>query len=144
MAAEQAKGWPALVARLRRGAPLIPWRIPGARALLNGVEYFIHHEDVRRADGRGPRTGIDDLEHLAWRTSGFLGRRLARRLRPFGLDLVRPDGTHRRFGAVPRATLTGPATELLLFLSGRRSAAEVTVAGSDAALTAIARAQMSL
>ena len=76
-AAEKAKGLPALVARLRGGAPLVPWRIPGVRTLLNGGEYLIHHEDVRRANGRGPRAERPDLDDVAWRMAGFTGRRLA-------------------------------------------------------------------
>ena len=59
-AEEKAKGFPALVARLRAGAPLIPWRLPRIREVFNGLEYFIHHEDVRRANGREPRAPADD------------------------------------------------------------------------------------
>jgi uncharacterized protein (TIGR03085 family) len=69
-AAEKAKGLPAMVARLRAGAPLIPWRLPRIRNIFNGLEYFIHHEDVRRANGREPRPSRADLEALAWRMTG--------------------------------------------------------------------------
>ena len=81
-----------MVARLRAGAPLIPWRLPRIRDVFNGLEYFIHHEDVRRANGREPRAPTADLEALSWRMIGFSARRLARRIRPYGLELVRPDG----------------------------------------------------
>lgn len=137
MAAEKAKGLPALVDRLRGGAPLVPWRLPGLRTLLNGVEYFIHHEDVRRANGLGRRTDRPDLEALAWRASGLLGRRAAHRIKPYGLELRRPDGEPRRFGPAGGAVLQGEPTELLLYLSGRRDAAEVRFAGDADAVAAL-------
>ncbi len=143
-AAEKAKGYPQVVSRLRAGAPLVPWRVPGARTLVNGLEYFIHHEDVRRANGRGPRSDIANLEDLSWRMTGFLGRRVAHGVRPFGLELVSPDGRHRSFGSGAKATLTGPPTELVLYISGRRTAAQVNLTGPDDALAALYQAQTKL
>ena len=144
LAAEKAKGFPALVARLRAGAPLIPWRLPRLRNVLNGLEFFIHHEDVRRANGRGPRTGIPDVDALAWRLTGYSAKRLVRRLGPYSLELVRPDGVRRAFGSGPRALMRGPATELTLFLSGRRTAAQVTVDGDPEAVAALGRTTFTL
>src|SRR5690606_16149717 len=43
--AEADRGYDQVVARVRAGAPLVPWRIPGLRTLLNGFEFFVHHED---------------------------------------------------------------------------------------------------
>jgi uncharacterized protein (TIGR03085 family) len=143
-APEKAKGLPAMVARLRAGAPLIPWRVPRIRDLFNGLEYFIHHEDVRRANGRDPRAPIPDLEALSWRMVGLSARRLARRIRPYGLELVRPDGARRRYGSGESVTLSGPATELVLYLSGRRSAAHVTLDGAPAAVAAVERTNLAI
>jgi uncharacterized protein (TIGR03085 family) len=143
-AAEKAKGLPAMVTRLRAGAPLIPWRLPRIRDVFNGLEYFIHHEDVRRANGREPRPRRADLEALAWRMTGFSARRVARRIRPYSLELVRPDGTRRVFGSGARATLRGPATELVLYLSGRRSTALVALDGAPEAVAALDGVDLSL
>lgn len=143
-AAEKARGLAATVARLRTGPPLIPWRLPRIRNVLNGLEYFIHHEDVRRANGRAPRQEMADLEALSWRMTGFSARRLARQIRPFGLELVRPDGARRRYGSGATATLTGPATELVLYMSGRRSTARVTLGGPADAVAAVERARMAV
>ncbi len=42
--------FPQLVAAIRSGPPrLSPFRIPGVDERANVVEYFVHHEDVRRA-----------------------------------------------------------------------------------------------
>jgi hypothetical protein len=112
--------------------------------MFNGFEYFIHHEDARRANGMGPRTDRPDLDELSWRMSGFITRRAARKTRPFGLQLVRDDGKRRLFGSEPAAVLSGHATELALYLSGRRSAAEVALSGPDDAVAAVEAAHMRL
>lgn len=143
-AAEKAKGFPTLVARLRAGAPLIPWRLPRIRDILNGLEFFIHHEDVRRANGREPRAPIADLEELASRMTGYGARRLARAIRPYGVELVRPDGERRRYGTGEMATLSGPATELILYLGGRRATAHVSLGGAADAAAAVRASTMTL
>ncbi len=144
MAAEKDKGLADIVKRLRAGAPVVPWRVPKLRGLMNGTEYFIHYEDVRRANGLGPRTERPDLEPLAWRMTGLTGRRLARQIRPHGLELRRPQGDVRRYGASDAAVLNGEATELLLFLSGRRATAEVVLEGATEALAAVRETDSSL
>lgn len=141
LAAEKATGFPAQVLRLRAGPPAVPWRIPGLRTLLNGSEYFVHHEDVRRANGRPRRT---DLDAMVWRMVGLTGRLLARKIRPWSLELRRPDAEPRRFGAGEGAVLVGPASELALYLSGRRDGVDVVVQGPAEAVAAVERAQTSL
>jgi uncharacterized protein (TIGR03085 family) len=143
-AVEKAKGLPAMVGRLRAGAPLIPWRLPRIRSVFNGLEYFIHHEDVRRANGREPRPPMADLEALSWRMVGYSARRVARRIGPYGLELVLPDGRRRRYGSGETATLTAPATELVLYLGGRRSAARVTLTGAGDAVAALQRTKIAI
>jgi uncharacterized protein (TIGR03085 family) len=143
-AVEKAKGLPAMVARLRAGAPLIPWRLPGIRNVFNGLEYFIHHEDVRRANGRDPRAPMADLEALSWRMVGYSARSVARRIRPYGIELVLPDGRRRRYGSGEIVTLTGPATEFVLYLGGRRSAARVTLSGAPDAVAALERTKTAI
>jgi uncharacterized protein (TIGR03085 family) len=143
--AEKAKGFPNVVARLQRGAPLVPWRIPGVRTLVNGLEYFIHHEDVRRANGHGRRTDRPDLDDLSWRMTGFVGRRFAGKVKPIGLELRRPGGESRRLGSGPSSVvLNGEPTELLLYLSGRRGAAEVTLDGAPDAVATVEQVELGL
>lgn len=143
-AVEKAKGFPTVVARLRAGAPLIPWRIPRIRNMFNGTEFYIHHEDVRRANGRGPRDEMADLEALCWRLVGYSARRVARQIRPYALELVRADGLTKTFGSGTKATLTGPASELILYVGGRRATARVTLDGPDAATAAVDHAKMAV
>ena len=53
--------------------PLVPWRVPVLRPLLNFNEWFVHHEDVRRPDGEGPRTDRPDLDEALWANVGRMG-----------------------------------------------------------------------
>jgi len=84
------------------------------------------------------------LDDLAWGMVGFSGRRVAKAMRPFALEVSSPDGRHKRFGAGTTASLNGPPTELLLYLSGRRAAAEVTMEGPPEATTALASTSTTL
>ncbi len=51
MAKEKAKGYDRVVERVRTGPPLGPFAVPGLRTQINLIEYVVHHEDVRRANG---------------------------------------------------------------------------------------------
>ena len=60
--------------------------------LANTVEFFVHHEDVRRApDGWAPRPVDGDLEHELWRRLKPMSRVLVRKA-PVGLVLRRTNG----------------------------------------------------
>lgn len=144
LAAAKAQGYTRLVERLAAGAPPVPWRIPGLRKLLNGVEYFIHHEDVRRANGRGPRPADPELEDLSWRMLGLLARRAGRTMRPLSITLVADDARRRSLGQGEGVVVTGRASELLLFFSGRRRAAVVEIDGPAQAVAALERAAKGL
>jgi uncharacterized protein (TIGR03085 family) len=143
-AAEKAKGFPAVVARLRAGAPLVPWRLPRLRNVFNGLEFFIHHEDVRRANGQGQRPEQADLEALSWRMTGFSGRRLAKAIRPHAIELVNPEGARRTYGKGTCVTLTGRASEIVLYMGGRRATAHVTLGGTPEAIAALEAADLKV
>jgi len=116
-----------VVGRLRAGPPSwspLSWP-PVARA-LNTTEFAIHHEDVRRAQPDwAPRKLPRPVQDTLWTGAGLFGRRAAGRR---GLVLRRSDvpGTEKRFGAGGR-TVEGEPMELLLWTSGRRDVAQVTV-----------------
>ena len=56
-----------LVARIRSGPPPGFFRIGWVRSFPNLNEFFVHHEDVRRANGMDPRTLTPELEAALWR-----------------------------------------------------------------------------
>jgi uncharacterized protein (TIGR03085 family) len=141
----RARGYGALVERLRRGPPLVPWRLPVLRPLLNENEWFVHHEDVRRANGQGPRTDRPDLDGAAWGTVRRTGPLFLRRVKGAGVELAAPgfgEVPARRSG--PRARVTGGPQELVLFLHGRRGAAQVDITGPDEAVSALAAADLGI
>lgn len=121
-----------LVATVRSGPPF-PLTLVDAQ--INTSEYFVHHEDVRRAqDGWEPRDLDPRLESALWKILKMQGRMLFRHS-SVGVALRRPDGTtHVARGAEPMVTLVGPASELLLYAFGRTTHARVDVEGDPDAV----------
>jgi uncharacterized protein (TIGR03085 family) len=121
--------WPALVDRLRNGPP--PWLRP-FDSQLNTLEYFVHHEDLRRAqEGWEPRPLAGADEAALWRSLrifvlAFLGRqarRSAARLEAPG----QPPIVLRQGGQGP--VVKGPVGEVVLWVAGRRGVARVSEEG---------------
>ena len=114
------------------GPPPGLFRIGWVRSFPNLNEFFVHHEDVRRANGLDPRDTLTQaLEAALWRNVRRGGRYLSRRLRGAGLEIVwagtdQPVTVRR---AEPTARLNGPPGELLLYIFGRQAAAQVEVLG---------------
>ena len=146
MAREKARrSYAEMVERVRRGPP--PWTAP-FDALINTVEYFVHHEDVRRAAGDltpRPAEETATLDAALWRALGRGSGLMTKPLKGIGLDLVRPDGdvVHARRGS-PTATLRGAPGEITLFLSGRGRAAHVEMDGPPEAVERMRAARFGL
>jgi uncharacterized protein (TIGR03085 family) len=116
-----------VVERVRSGpARWSPLAWPVVSRLLNGTEYAIHHEDVRRARPTWePRVLPRAVQDQLWSASTLFARRAAGSR---GLVLRRSDapGVEKRLGAGGR-TVEGEPMELLLWAAGRRDVARVTV-----------------
>ena len=140
----RARGYENLVERLRSGPPAFPWRIPGLRSLLNTNEWFVHHEDVRRANGRDPRTDAD-LDAALWPMVRRMAPMILRRVKGAGVALSAPGyGEVAAKGPGPSARIEGGPQELTLFLNGRRWAAQVDISGPDEAVAAVAAAKLGV
>ncbi|MBW4720154.1 TIGR03085 family metal-binding protein [Saccharothrix obliqua] len=114
-----AKPWDELVALVRTGPPRwSPYAL--LDELVNAVEFFVHHEDVRRAPAdwapRSPDPGRDAALWNGLKRTAKLNYRRS----PVGVVLRRPDGAAvtARAGANP-VVLTGQVSELLLHAFGR-------------------------
>ena len=86
------------------------------------------------------------MDEALWRNVTSAPWFLARRLRGAGLELQWA-GTARTVRArrgKPTARIAGPPGELLLYLFGRQSAAQVEVSGTDAATEAVRRAHFGM
>jgi uncharacterized protein (TIGR03085 family) len=149
--------FPDLVRMIRSGPPrLSVMALPGMDERVNAVEFFVHHEDVRRAaDGWEPRalgSGESDMLWGRLRMARFMLRKA-----PVGVELARDDGgpatdhaaTGRTGGAsyritarnaTPAVTVVGTPAELTLWVMGRRAAARVRMDGMQAAVTKLAGA----
>lgn len=134
--------YPELIGLFKAGPPsLSPFAIPGADEAANTVEYFVHHEDVRRAaQGWTERPVSAGLEDALWKR--LKGARLFLRSAPTGIVLAREgDGKLDLIVAkntVPSVTVTGSPAELTMWSMGRVSAAHVTLDGPDEAVAKLA------
>ncbi len=138
--------FPDLVGMIRSGPPrLSVMAIPGMDERVNAVEFFVHHEDVRRAAPDWEPRDITSGE------SGMLWRRLriARfmlRKAPVGVELARDDidmgqvsGDRPAFritakNATPAVTVIGSPAELTMWVMGRSTKARVRFDGIEPAV----------
>jgi uncharacterized protein (TIGR03085 family) len=122
--------WEKLVETVRRGPPLALRLFDGP---MNTVEFFIHLEDVRRAqDGWEPRQIPKELADALWARVGPGG--MAKKV-PATIVITSPGRADKVRGTGPRLTLAGDPGELTMFGAGRQEAARVEIRG-DAALVA--------
>ena len=113
--------FPELVARLRSGPPrLSPFAIPKIDELANTAEYFIHHEDIRRArPAWTPRVLGEEAEQELWSIVARTGRLLTRKV-PVGVQ----EAGHRPGRALARLRARRPSRQAsrLVGAAGQRPA----------------------
>jgi uncharacterized protein (TIGR03085 family) len=138
--------YPELLAQLRAGPPVwSPVGLPFVESATNTVEYYIHHEDVRRAQpGWNPRALPTGLEDALWARLRA-GARLMLRGAPSGVRLRTPDGREiTAKSAEPMVTLTAAPSELVLYCAGRQAVARVDADGDPTAVAALAQAPLRI
>jgi uncharacterized protein (TIGR03085 family) len=134
--------WAELVDQVRSGPPF-PLRL--VDEAVNTVEYFVHHEDVRRArPAWAPRRLDAALESRLW-SRLRTGARLLLRRSPTGVDVeaIGHGATTLKVGS-PVVTLRGTPGELTLVVFGRGDHAEVDYQGDDAAIERFRAARLGL
>lgn len=141
MEREKRKGYDRVVERVRTGPPPGPFLVPGLRTQINLLEYVVHHEDVRRANGMPVRTDVDDLQAAVLT--------LFRRLSRFALRGL-PDGVRADFGdwaigsGSRQVRVTGEPVELVLWAYGRGDHAAVRFEGDEADKAAVRAAHLTI
>ena len=132
---------------LRNGPPWL-FRSTPLTQRLNTVEDWIHHQDVRRANGSGPAASSPPLDEVLWRGVASAGKVTGLRLDSIGLDAVwSGDGAGRRHTVhrgSPVVSVTGPPGEVLLYVTGRTTVAQVSLDGPTDAVDAMRRARLRL
>ncbi|MGX5209143.1 TIGR03085 family metal-binding protein [Streptomyces violaceus] len=136
MAEYTDKPYEELIQLIRTGPPRFsPFSLKPVDEMSNIIEFYVHTEDVRRAQ---PDWSVRELDAVfqdaLWsrleRTARLMGRGL-----PTGLVLRRPDGqTTVAQRGTPVVTVTGEPSELVLFSYGRQSAAKVDLDGDENAI----------
>ncbi|MCT9142256.1 TIGR03085 family metal-binding protein [Streptomyces violarus] len=136
MAEYTGKAYEELIQLIRTGPPRFsPFSLKPVDEMSNIIEFYVHTEDVRRAQ---PDWSVRELDAVfqdaLWsrleRTARLMGRGL-----PTGLVLRRPDGqTTVAQRGTPVVTVTGEPSELVLFSYGRQSAAKVDLDGDEDAI----------
>lgn len=146
--------YPKLVEMIRSGPPRLSFfGIPGVDAKANFAEYFVHHEDVRRAqEGWQPRELDDGLADAIW---GLLSQaRLMLRKVPVGIEFARDDTRQHADGKravrmtvrgrTPVVTVIGAPAELLMWTFGRTGAAVIKLEGAEADVAALRQARWGI
>lgn len=143
--------WEALVDMVREGPK--GWsaiRVPAVDDAVNLAEFFVHHEDVLRAQpgwtAADARALDADLSEALWARLRQVGQLLFRRS-PVGVVLVAADYGPKQVRATTKegaVALRGRPGELVLYGFGRGGVADVEVEGPADAVAAIGEASFGL
>jgi uncharacterized protein (TIGR03085 family) len=140
-----------LFERIRKGPPVwSPARIGALDRAMNTIEFFVHHEDLRRGMVPQPPRDLEpEFEALLWQRLRGTAKLMFRGA-PVGVTLVHTSSDK----AAPRATVVakhanpqmvtvaGTAGELVLFAFGRTDAAEVDLSGDDSSVARLRGAKL--
>ena len=135
-----------LIQLIRTGPPrMSPFALKQLDEAANTIEFYVHSEDVRRAEPDWTPRQIDPVfADVLWKRLERMARVLCRRC-PVGLVLRRPDGqTVVARKGTPVVTVTGEPSELLLYAFGRQDASRVEVEGEKAAVARAHDTQLGL
>jgi uncharacterized protein (TIGR03085 family) len=138
----------ALVERVRSGAPVWnPVHIEKVDEVANLVEFFVHLEDVRRAQpGWEPRELAPNLQHALW-VAVRRSARLMFRKSPTGIVLV-AEGHGRHSAKLPDAhgtvVVRGAPAELVLYAYGRKDVAKVELSGNADDIAALQESELGI
>ncbi|MFI0963459.1 TIGR03085 family metal-binding protein [Streptomyces sp. NPDC021080] len=143
MAEFAEKPYEELIQLLRTGPPRFsPFSLKQVDEASNVVEFYVHTEDVRRAQPDWTPRELDPVfQEALWsrldRTARLMGRGA-----PTGVVLRRPNGQTTVLNkGTPVVTVTGEPSELLLFAFGRQSVADVVLDGDEDAVTKLHEAK---
>lgn len=150
--------WEQLVELVRSGPPTLSlFGVPAIDRAANTMEYFIHHEDVRRAQPRWtPRELPAPFETELWKVISRMSKLMLRKA-PAGVRLSVPVATSAATDASdasgrsvvahkgePQVEVIGAPGELALFVYGRQATSVVEMTGAPADVEAVRNASFGL
>ncbi|MDP3892401.1 TIGR03085 family metal-binding protein [Nocardioides sp.] len=126
---------PLLVDQLRHPR-LAPAAIGPLDRLMNTAEFFVHHEDIRRAQQAWkPRELSSGQETALWKLARSLGKGL---VRGAGVPVVIEDSRTGAKAVLRRDTeavvISGLPSEILLYLYGRQQVTDLDISGPEDAV----------
>jgi uncharacterized protein (TIGR03085 family) len=113
-----------LVERIRNGPPRwSPMALPPVDRTLNSLEYFVHHEDIRRAQaGWAPRELTEREQRVLFKAASVAGKGLAKPAK-IPVEIRWTDRERQRSAVLASGddpvVVTGDPAELTMFLFGR-------------------------
>ncbi len=139
--------FPELVERVRSGPPTLS--IFGSRSTdknFNTLEFFIHHEDVRRAQPSWSRRVLPVwAENQVWSRIRIFAKAIMRHSRvPVSLARADTDDVSVASKGDEPAVVRGLPTELALFVYGRPDVADVSFDGPQAAVRRLTKQHFGL
>lgn len=146
---EASDDWKGLIRRFAHGPDrLSVFRMPGMDVTANTMEFFIHHEDLLRAQ---PDWSPRHLGHRAEMELASVLRRQARlllRRSPVGVRIeLTGQGFDSTFPARPGnriVTVSGMPSEILLMVTGRTDVARVELHGEPDSVNAFLRSDRTV
>lgn len=138
-----------LVERVRSGPPRwSPMAIPPLDRAVNTLEYFVHHEDIRRAGPDWEPRELTERDQVAlWKSISAAGKGLVRSV---GVPVqIRWAGDEQDRSATLRkgddaVVVSGVPAELTMFLFGREQHADLEFSGAEQSVTALHQAKLGL
>ena len=131
--------WEKLVETVRRGPPLLLRPFDGP---MNTVEFFIHLEDVRRAQARWePRPISPEPADALWArvSAGGMAKKV-----PATIVITSPGRADKEHGSGPLLTLAGEPADLIMFGASRQGASRVEISGGAALATRLRSASLGV
>jgi uncharacterized protein (TIGR03085 family) len=130
-----------LVERLR-SHKLTLYALPPVDATFNTLEFFVHHEDIRRAQvGWRRRTLPEDAVDTLWGSLRTQGPALVRSAGvPVVVRRIDTEETTTLMPGRDPVVLSGPVTEVILYLFGRDEVREVRMDGPEEKVAKLRRA----
>jgi uncharacterized protein (TIGR03085 family) len=145
-----ATEWDELIERVRSGPPAwSPMRISAIDTMANTVEFFVHHEDVRRAQPDWTTRDLEaDLVAALTKMVPRLGKSLTRSS-AIGVVLEPTDGDAAGTPimvnkAMPSVSVRGPMSEITMFVYGRQLHSHVDLLGDLADIDAVRTASFGV
>jgi uncharacterized protein (TIGR03085 family) len=132
-----------LVQRLRSNRFTLT-ALPIVDASFNTFEFFVHHEDIRRAQHGWRRRNLpDDLVDTLWQTLKAQGTALVRSAGvPVVVRRTDTDETTTLLPGKDPVELSGPVTEVIFYLFGRDEVRELSFSGPPEKVAKLRRADL--